>query len=161
MSESTNAKSFAERAQSEPTELHKNFAAWIEEQTGIKPDLKTVQIVCSMRMDFQRSEENQTDLAKRKAEAAAKRKKQAAEKRARLEAQLKKLQAELSEETAAVEPAEKPAAKKTAAKATAAKAATPTPAEPAPTAEAPATPAKRAPRTRRAAAPKTATPAAK
>lgn len=156
MSKSENAKSYTERAASEPTELHKNFAEWIKEQTGYEPDLKTVQIVCAMRMDFQRSEENQQHLADRKAAAEAKRKKQAAEKKARLEKQLAALQAELAKETAPVEPAEKPAAKK-AAPARTRKAATPTPAEPAKAAQAPAP--KRAPRarTRKTAA----TPAAK
>lgn len=156
MSKSENAKSYSERAASEPTELHKNFAEWIKEQTGYEPDLKTVQIVCAMRMDFQRSEENQTHLADRKAAAEAKRKKQAAEKKARLEKQLAALQAELAKETATDSPAEKPAAKKAApARKAPAKAATPTPAEPAKAAEAPAP--KRAPRARTR---KTAAPAA-
>ncbi|MFJ9551471.1 hypothetical protein [Streptomyces erythrochromogenes] len=101
---STNAKSFEERAASEPTDLHKAFAHWIEMETGVKPDLKTVQLVCSLRMDFQKSETNQADLAKRKKAAADKKAKAAAEKRERLQKQLAKLQAELAE-TAEVEPA--------------------------------------------------------
>ncbi|MGO4428964.1 hypothetical protein AB4Z54_62105, partial [Streptomyces sp. MCAF7] len=110
MSESTNAKSFAERAQSEPTDLHKNFAEWIKEQTGYEPDLKTVQIVCAMRMDFQRSEENQADLKARKQAAAKKKADEAKARKAKLEAQLKKLQEELAaEETAPVVPAAKAA----------------------------------------------------
>ncbi|MFH9575712.1 hypothetical protein ACH4MG_34920 [Streptomyces sp. NPDC017454] len=160
MSNSENAKTYADRAQSEPTELHKNFAQWIEEQTGIKPDLKTVQIVCSMRMDFQRSEENQKHLKDRKAAAEAKRKKQAAEKKARLEKQLAELQAELAKETAESMPAEKAApAKKAVAAKPEDKPATPTRrTRKAPTkaAEAPATP--KAPRTRTAK--KTAAPVA-
>ncbi len=50
----------------EPTQLHKNFAAFIEEQTGYAPDLKTVQIATVLRMPFQRSEANQADLAARR-----------------------------------------------------------------------------------------------
>lgn len=121
-----NAKSFEERAKSEPTDLHKNFAEWLFIQTGIKPDLKTVQIVCAMRMDFQRSEENQKHLKDRKAKAAAAKKASAANKKAKLEAQLAKLKADLekveSEPAAAEQPAEKPAP---AQKAVASKPATP------------------------------------
>lgn len=146
----SNAKSFAERAASEPTDLHRNFAAWLKEQTGVDVDLKTVQLACSMRMDFQKSEENQDHLADRKQAAAAKKAKAAADKKARLEKQLAALQAELAKETAPVQPASKPAP--AAKKATPSKAAD----KPAtPPAKATETPAKRAPRTRRQAAPKT------
>lgn len=117
---SNTAKTLAERAASEPTELHKNFALWIEERTGVKPDLKTVQLACSMRMDFQRSEENQSHLTDRKAKAAAAKKASAAAKKAKLEAQLAKLKADLDKvetETAPVStPAVTTAAKKTVAR---------------------------------------------
>ncbi|MFD5508425.1 hypothetical protein ACFWIB_11715 [Streptomyces sp. NPDC127051] len=138
---STNAKTLAARAASAPTELHKNFAAWLKAETGVDVDLKTVQLACSMRMDFQASEANQADLAKRKKAAADKKQKAAAEKRARLEKQLAALQAELAKET------------ETPATPVAKKAATPTPAEPV----TPAVP-QRAPSVKR---PTSARPAAK
>lgn len=109
-----NKNTFAERAASEPTELHKAFAAWLEEQTGVKVDLKTVQLATTMRMDFQRSDENQAHLAERKAAAKAKKDAAAAATRARKEAQLKKLQAELSGDE---EAAKKAAAEEKAARA--------------------------------------------
>jgi hypothetical protein len=55
----------------EPTDLHKNFVQWIEEETGYKADLKSVQIAASLRIKFQRSELNQADLAARKERSAA------------------------------------------------------------------------------------------
>jgi hypothetical protein len=113
----TSKKSYADRAAAAPTELHKNFAAWIKEQTGVDVDLKSLQLACSMRMDFQRSEANQADLQARK-EAAAK--KAAAEKAARIakaKAQLAKLQAEIDADSAGSDPApaKKAPAKKTPA----------------------------------------------
>lgn len=62
----------ADVAAKAPTDLHKNMAKWLEETTGYAPDLKTVQLVCSMRMEFQASEANQADLAQRRAAAIAK-----------------------------------------------------------------------------------------
>ncbi|GGQ10952.1 hypothetical protein GCM10010215_39990 [Streptomyces virginiae] len=166
MSKSENAKSLEERAAAVPTELHERFAQWIYEQTGVRPDTKSVQLACIFRMEFQASDENQKALAERKAAAEAKRKKQAAEKKARLEKQLAALKAELEKtETAESMPAETPApAKKTAApKAEDKPAATRSRARKA-TATASEAPAKattlRA-RTRKTAAPKTTTPAAK
>ncbi|WP_327747988.1 hypothetical protein [Streptomyces europaeiscabiei] len=103
--ENTNAKSFEERAASEPTELHKNFAEWLFIQTGIKPDLKTVQLACSMRMDFQRSDENQKHLAARKQAAAKKAADAKAAKIAKAKATLAKLQAEIAAEEAPETPA--------------------------------------------------------
>lgn len=61
-------KAVADKA---PSKLHENMAKWLEETTGVKPDLKTVQLVCSLRMEFQASDVNQADLAARR-EAAAK-----------------------------------------------------------------------------------------
>lgn len=91
----TSAQSLQDRAAHEPTDLHKNFAEWLKVNTGVDVDLKTVQLACSMRMDFQRSEDNQADLAARKAAAAAKAEAAKRMKRERLEAQLAKIQAEL------------------------------------------------------------------
>lgn len=102
MSENTakTAKTFVERAAAEPTELHKAFAKWIEEQTGFTPDLKTVQLVTTMRMDFQKSEENQAALKDRKANAAKKAEEAKARKLAKLEAELAKLKGEAATEDA-------------------------------------------------------------
>jgi len=104
-------KTFAERAAAEPTELHKAFAKWIEEKTGYTPDLKTVQLAVTMRMDFQSSEENQKALAERKAEAAKKAEEAKARKLAKLEAELAKLKGgEQKDEAKPEEPAEAPKA---------------------------------------------------
>lgn len=154
---SENKKTLAERAASAPTDLHRNFAQWLEIETGVKVDLKTVQLACSMRMDFQRSEDNQTDLAKRKAAAVTKRKAEAAAKKARLEAQLAKLQAELAKGDESAEGGPTVATKQ-AVKKTVAKAATPKPAEPAKASESPAQRKAPARRTRRTAAPKATAP---
>ncbi|HSR50796.1 MAG TPA: hypothetical protein VLV83_08200 [Acidobacteriota bacterium] len=140
-SKSENAKSYTERAAAEPTDLHREFAAWIEEKTGQKVDLKSIQLACTLRMEFQASPENQSSLKDRKA-AAAKRKADAAKaKKARLEAQLLKLQAELAKgdesaeggPTAATKAAVKATAKKAPSsprKATAAKASEKAPTQP-------------------------------
>lgn len=45
-------------AEKDPTDLHEDMAAWIEEITGIEADLKTVQAVCVLRMVYQRSDRN-------------------------------------------------------------------------------------------------------
>ena len=102
-------KTFAERAATEPTDLHKAFAEWIEAKTGIKPDLKTVQLAVTLRMDFQSSEENQKALAERKAEAAKKAEEAKARKLAKLEAELAKLKGEEAKDAEKPEePAEAP-----------------------------------------------------
>lgn len=158
---SNTKKSFEDRAAAAPTALHKEFAQWIYEQTGVRVDEKAVQLVTTLRHDFQRSETNQKSLAQRKADAAAKRKKAAADKKARLEAQLAKLKGELdkveTEEPAAVQPAVQTAAKKTTAPRT--RKTSPKALDNAPETDAPAP--KRAPRTRRTTAAKAATPATK
>lgn len=60
-------------ADKEPTQLHQDFADYIQEQTGIEVDVKAVQLATILRMDFQRSETNQARLQASKAarEAAA------------------------------------------------------------------------------------------
>jgi hypothetical protein len=104
-------KTFAERAASEPTELHKAFAKWIEEKTGITPDLKTVQLASVLRMDFQRSDENQAALKDRKAEAAKKAEEAKAKRLAKLEAELAKLTGgDATDEPKPEEPTEAPKA---------------------------------------------------
>lgn len=45
-------------AEKDPTDLHVDFAAWLEDKTGLEVDLKTVQAVCVLRMVYQRSESN-------------------------------------------------------------------------------------------------------
>src|SRR3546814_13019037 len=92
-------KTFAERAAAEPTELHKQFAAWIEEKTGQKVDLKTVQLASVLRMDFQRSDENQAALKERKDKAEQVEADRVAKRRIKLEAELDKLNGAVAEET--------------------------------------------------------------
>src|SRR3546814_8085432 len=91
-------KTFAERAAAEPTELHKAFAKWIEEKTGQKVDLKTVQLASVLRMDFQRSDENQAALKERKAKAEQVEADRVAKRRIKLEAELAKLNGTVAEE---------------------------------------------------------------
>lgn len=104
-------KTFAERAAAEPTDLHKQFADWLKEKTGVDVDLKTVQLVTVMRMDFQSSEENQAALKERKAAAAKKAEEAKAKRLAKLEAELAKLKGEDAvDEPKPEEPAEAPTA---------------------------------------------------
>src|SRR6478752_3784021 len=109
----TNAKTFAERAATDPTALHKAFAEWIKANTGYDADLKTVQIVCAMRMDIQRSEENQNSLKARKEEAAKAKAEAAAKKKAKLLAELAQLEADAKAETQTEAPAAEEPAKAT------------------------------------------------
>lgn len=53
-------------AEKEPTQLHKNFAEWVEKETGVEVDLKTLQMAVVLRIPFQRSEANQEHIAERK-----------------------------------------------------------------------------------------------
>lgn len=105
MTENTNTKkTFAERAAVEPTELHKRFADWLKAETGVDVDLKTVQLVTTLRMDFQKSEDNQGALKARK-DAAAKAKVEAlAKRKAKLEAELAKLNGAPAEPVKVEEP---------------------------------------------------------
>lgn len=106
----TTPKNYEAIAAKAPTQLHEDFAEWIFVQTGVRPDLKTVQLVTVLRMDFQASPENQAKLAQRKAEAAAKKKASAARKKAKLEAELAKLKGDASKaEEPKQEAAEEPA----------------------------------------------------
>lgn len=89
--ENKTPKNFEALAAKAPTQLHEDFAEWLYIQTGVKVDVKTVQLAVSFRMDFQASPENQAKLAERKAAAAAKKKASAARKKAKLEAELAKL----------------------------------------------------------------------
>lgn len=72
----------------EPTQLHRNYQAWLRETTGVELDLKTIQVVCVTRNAFQKSEANQKDLSTRqeawKKAQAEKAKKQEAAKKAKL-----------------------------------------------------------------------------
>jgi len=100
-------KNYEAIAAKAPTQLHEDFAEWLFVQTGVRVDLKTVQLVTVLRMDFQASPENQKALAERKAAAAARKKASAERKKAKLEAELAKLrgeQAEAVEEPKEVEP---------------------------------------------------------
>lgn len=89
--ENKTPKNFEALAAKAPTQLHEDFAQWLYIQTGVKVDLKTVQLAVSFRMDFQASPENQKSLADRKAKAAAAKKASASRKKAKLEAELAKL----------------------------------------------------------------------
>ena len=89
--ENKTPKNYEALAAKAPTQLHEDFAQWLYIQTGVKVDLKTVQLVTTLRMDFQASPENQAKLAERKAAAAARKKASAERKKAKLEAELAKL----------------------------------------------------------------------
>ena len=91
-------KNFEALAAKPATELHKEFAEWLFIKTGVKVDLKTVQLAVSFRMDFQASPENQASLADRKAKAAADKKASASRKAAKLEAKLAEVKAEAKPE---------------------------------------------------------------
>jgi hypothetical protein len=45
-------------AEKEATDMHVDFAKWLEDEVGIDVDLKTLQVVCVLRMVYQRSEAN-------------------------------------------------------------------------------------------------------
>lgn len=96
-------KSFEERAATKPTELHERFAQWLFIQTGVKPDLKTVQLAVAFRMDFQRSEDNQAALTAKKEAAAAKEAERVAKRKAALEKELAKLSSAVVTEPVAEE----------------------------------------------------------
>lgn len=123
----------------EPTDLHTGFVEYIAEQTGYDADLKSVQLATILRMDYQRSEANQSRLASSR---TAREEAEAAREQARAEREAKR-------EAKAKADAEKAAAKKEAdAKAKSAPAAK----KAAPAKKAAAAPAKKAAPRRRAAA---------
>ncbi|QNR52032.1 hypothetical protein phiRKBJ001_90 [Streptomyces phage phiRKBJ001] len=97
-------KNYEALAAKAPTQLHEDFAHWLFIQTGVKVDVKTVQLAVSFRMDFQASPENQAKLAERKQAAAAKKKASAERKKAKLEAELAKIRGEKAETAEAEEP---------------------------------------------------------
>lgn len=75
----------------EPSDLHRNMAAWIKAETGYEPDLKTVQIVCALRHTYQKSDANQKHLADRKTASASKAEERKAARLARLQKQAEAL----------------------------------------------------------------------
>lgn len=89
-------KDFTYLADKEPTDLHVSYAAWIQEQTGVAVDVKTVQLAAVLRMAFQASERNQEDLERRRAEAAAKQSAKAAAKEAKEREEYERLQAKFA-----------------------------------------------------------------
>lgn len=106
---------FDKLADKAPTDLHERFAEWIEEQTGYEPDLKTVQLACVLRIDFQRSDENQAVLEERQ-KAAEQRELDRVQKAADRDAK-KAAEADKAEKAEARKAAKKSAAPKKAAKA--------------------------------------------
>lgn len=68
-------KSYKAYADKEPTQHHADFAKWIEAQTGVTPDVKTIQLALALVHPYQKSPENRAARAARsdgKAAAAAK-----------------------------------------------------------------------------------------
>jgi hypothetical protein len=60
----------------DPTDLHRRFAEWIITEVGYdRVDIKTVQLACALRIEFQRSEANQAALDERRRNAATKKSK--------------------------------------------------------------------------------------
>jgi hypothetical protein len=53
----------AKYAETEPTALHQEFADWIEKKTGVKVDVKSIQLGAVLRPIHQKSEENQERIA--------------------------------------------------------------------------------------------------
>jgi len=94
MTEQT-ADRFEKLVDKDPSDLHERFAEWLVDKTGYEDvDTKTVQLACSLRIEFQKSPENQAVLAEKRAaaeEAEAKReeKREAREQKKREEAEAK------------------------------------------------------------------------
>jgi hypothetical protein len=106
----------ASMIEKEPTQLHQDFADWLEAETGYKPDIKSVQLATVLRMDFQRSDRNQQSLeSRRQAKIQAE---QDREKRRQDRAAKKSAPAKKTASKKAAAPAKKASApaKKTAAK---------------------------------------------
>jgi len=107
--ENKTPKNYEAIAAKAPTQLHQDFAEWLYLQTGVRVDLKTVQLVTVLRMDFQASPENQAKLAERKAKAAAAKKASAERKKAKLEKMLAEIKGETKTEKAEEPEVEAPA----------------------------------------------------
>lgn len=110
----------------EPTQLHTDFVDYIRSETGYTDvDPKTVQLSVLLRMDFQRSEQNQARIS---ASKAGKQEAIAARQAKKAEREAARLEKQAAKEAKANEPkAEKPA-----------KAAKPEPVSKAPAKKAPA-----------------------
>jgi hypothetical protein len=112
----------ASMIEKEPTQLHQDFADWLEAETGYKPDIKSVQLATVLRMDFQRSDRNQQSLEARrqaKIQAEQDREKRRQDRAAKKTAPAKKTAAKKSSATPAKKasaPAKKTAAKKAPAR---------------------------------------------
>lgn len=114
------AKKTAERAdlvEKEPTQLHSDFTAYIQEQTGYEADEKSVQLATILRMDFQKSDANQARL-----QAAKSAREQVAQERAERAEARKAAKAEKTEAKSAKKSTAKAPEKKAAGKAPAKKA---------------------------------------
>ena len=96
--ENKTPKNYEAIAAKAPTQLHEDFAQWLYVQTGVRVDLKRVQLVTVLRHDFQASPENQKALADRKAKAAAAKKASAERKKAKLEKMLAEIKGEAKTE---------------------------------------------------------------
>ena len=121
------AKDLATYADKAPSSLHTEFAAWIEDNTGVKVDVDSVRLAITLIPTYQRSPENKARNARIKSErqAALKAKAEKAKeaKAAAPKAAAKKTAAAPAAKATAVSgakkaPAKKPVAKKTAVKAT-------------------------------------------
>jgi topoisomerase IA-like protein len=109
----------ADLIEKEPSETHEALAAFVKEQSGYQPDLKTVQLVRVLYRPFIKSEEHQERLESSKearAQAEADKEKRRQEREANAEAKAAKKTASAGKKTTA----KKTAGKKTTAKKTAA-----------------------------------------
>lgn len=98
----------AHMAEKEPTALHVGFKDWLERQTGLTNlDLKSIQLATVLRMEYQRSDENQARLS--------------ASKQARADADAARAEKRAAKKTAKKAPASKTASKTAAKKAPATK----------------------------------------
>ena len=124
---------YGDLADKEPSHLHKHYAVWIEERTGVAVDVKAVQLAVVLYQKYQKSPENaerreqeREEKEAKEAEAKQAREKAAAEKKAKAEAE----RAEKAEKAKAAKadkaegadeaPTKKPGVKKSPAKAKAA-----------------------------------------
>lgn len=87
----TVALSHSHLVSKDPSEMHRDYAAWLQEVTGVEMDeaaIKVIQFVHATKMEYQKSDRNQALLAGRKQawakDRAAKAKADAKAKRAKL-----------------------------------------------------------------------------